>query len=259
MKSKFFNLTLAALMGLLTLTLAACGGATPAPATVAPTSTIIAEEPVSTDTAVPSVASDVDITSVDQEGNTVIDNAGLQDALNQSSAGELSEAESQGIVFMREEEKLARDVYLTLYEKWNLAILNNIASAEQTHMEAVKTLMDRYGLDDPAADQDVGEFTNQDLQTLYDQLVEQGSKSLVDALNVGAAIEEIDILDLQKYLAQTDKADIEIVYESLMKGSRNHLRSFVSVLKKNGETYQPQYLSQDAYDAIVNTPIERGR
>jgi hypothetical protein len=201
----------------------------------------------------------VDITSVDQEGNTVIDNAGLQDTLNQSSAGELSEAESQGIIFMREEEKLARDVYLTLYEKWNLAILNNIASAEQTHMEAVKTLMDRYGLDDPAADQDVGEFTNQDLQTLYDQLVEQGSKSLVDALNVGAAIEEIDILDLQKYLAQTDKADIEIVYESLMKGSRNHLRSFVSVLEKNGETYQPQYLSQDAYDAIVNTPIERGR
>ena len=160
---------------------------------------------------------------------------------------------------MREEEKLARDVYLTLYEKWNLAILNNIASAEQTHMEAVKTLMDRYGLDDPAADQDVGEFTNQDLQTLYDQLVEQGSKSLVDALNVGAAIEEIDILDLQKYLAQTDKADIEIVYESLMKGSRNHLRSFVSVLEKNGEIYQPQYLGQDAYDAIVNTPIERGR
>ena len=81
-----------------------------------------------------------------------------------------------------------------------------------------------------------------------------------DALKVGAAIEEIDILDLQEYIAQTDKEDIRVVYENLTKGSRNHLRSFVSTLsKQTGETYQPQYLDQATYDAIIGSETERGR
>jgi hypothetical protein len=76
-------------------------------------------------------------------------------------------------------------------------------------------------------------------------------------LRVGVAIEEIDILDLKE--RRTDTVDIQLVYDNLTKGSRNHLRSFVSTLEKQtGETYQPQYLSQAAYDAIVNTPAERG-
>ena len=94
---------------------------------------------------------------------------------------------------------------------------------------------------------------------MYNKLVEQGRKSLADALRVGAAIEEIDILDLQERIAQTDKADIRLVYDNLTRGSCNHLRSFTSALKtQTGATYQPQYLSQDAYQAIVGSTIERG-
>lgn len=201
-----------------------------------------------------------DVTNVDEGGNTTVDATALSEALDQISTGELSTAEVEGILFMREEEKLALDVYLTLYEEWGLPIFQNIAKAEQTHMDAVKTLIDRYGLEDPADSQGIGVFTNSTLQELYDQLVETGSQSLTEALHVGAAIEEIDILDLEKYVAQTDKADIQLTYENLIKGSRNHLRSFVSTLKTQvGETYQPQYLSQEAYDAIVNTSLERGR
>jgi hypothetical protein len=173
---------------------------------------------------------------------------------------ELSAAEIDGLLFMREEEKLARDVYLALYERWGLRILTNIAASEATHMDAVLTLLDHYGLPDPAAGLESGEFANPDLQALYDQLVEQGSRSLADALRVGAAIEEIDILDLETHIAQTDKADIRRVYENLTKGSRNHLRSFTSTLQRQaGEVYQPQYLSQEAYQQIVQAAAERGQ
>jgi hypothetical protein len=159
---------------------------------------------------------------------------------------------------MREEEKLARDVYLALYERWEVQTFANIAGSEDTHMEAVKTLLDRYGLSDPVEGKAAGEFLNEELQALYDQLLDQGNRSLVDALKVGAAIEEIDILDLEEYIAQTDKADIQRVYESLMRGSRNHLRAFVSSLERQGVDYEPVYLSPEAYEEILNAGAERG-
>ena len=161
--------------------------------------------------------------------------------------------------FMREEEKLAHDVYVTLYEAWDLRLFNNIAASEQKHTDAMAYLLDRYDITDPAAGATPGKFTDIDLQTLYDQLVAQGGRSVADALKVGAAIEEIDILDLQERLAGTDNAGIERVYNNLLAGSENHLRAFVTNLKaQTGETYVPQYLSQAAYDDIVNASGSRG-
>ncbi len=181
------------------------------------------------------------------------------DMLSALPSGELSEEEAQSLLYIREEEKLARDVYMTLAEQWNVQIFQNIARSEQRHMDAVKALLDRYGLEDPAEGNEVGQFTNPDLQALYDQLVAQGSQSLADALKVGGAIEEIDILDLEERISQTDNVDIQTVYENLMRGSRNHLRAFTSTLQSvTGETYEPQYLSADAYSAIVNSEMERG-
>lgn len=175
-----------------------------------------------------------------------------------ATSNNLSAAEIEGLVFMREEEKLAHDVYLALYAKWGLPIFQNIAQSEQSHIDAVKTLLDRHGIADPASAQ-AGVFTNATLQQLYDQLVAQGSQSLAGALRVGAAIEEIDIVDLQKRIAQTSPADIKLVYENLMRGSRNHLRSFVTQLKSQmGETYVPQHLTQAEYDAILKSSIESG-
>jgi hypothetical protein len=179
-------------------------------------------------------------------------------AAAQSPTPALSEAEISGIQFMREEEKLARDVYLTLYDTWGLTIFQNIARSEATHMTAVKTIIDRYGLEDPATSE-IGVFTDPSLQNLYDQLVAQGSQSLADALRVGAAIEEIDILDLQAHLVETDHADITIIYNSLLKGSRNHLRAFTTTLQRQtGEIYQPQYLDPAVYNEIVSNPRETG-
>ena len=105
-----------------------------------------------------------------------------------------------------------------------------------------------------------GVFTDPELQALYDQLVAQGSESLSSALRVGAAIEEIDILDLEERLAQTAQPDIVQVYQNLLAGSSNHLRAFVSVLEQQtGETYQPQYLSQTVFDEILSEQNGRGR
>jgi len=182
-----------------------------------------------------------------------------QGAYGRGQDEELSAEEIKGILYMREEEKLARDVYLTLYEQWDLSIFQNIANSEQTHMDAIKTLIDRYGLDDPAAGNDVGEFADPTLAALYADLVATGSQSLTDALHVGATIEEIDILDLENHVSQTDARDIQRVYGSLTRGSRNHLRSFVATLERQtGETYEPQYLEQGIYDSIVSVPIESG-
>jgi hypothetical protein len=179
--------------------------------------------------------------------------------LAQTSLETLSEDEGAGLLFMREEEKLALDVYLALYAEWQLPIFQNIARSEQTHTDAVLQLLTRYGLDDPAAGLGAGEFADPTLQSLYDQLVAQGSASLEAALRVGAAIEEIDILDLEERLAQTDKADIRRVYENLKSGSYNHLRAFVGTLEQQtGTSYTPQYLTQTAYAAIMNGTTGRG-
>ncbi len=171
-------------------------------------------------------------------------------------AEELNAEEIAGVLYMREEEKLARDVYLELYEQWGLSLFQNIASSEQTHMDAIGTLIDAYGLDDPADGNDIGEFTDPTLQSLYADLVATGSQSLADALRVGAAIEEIDILDLEERIAQTDAGNVQQIYDNLMRGSYNHLSSFAATLEQQtGEVYEPQHLDQETYESAINAPM----
>lgn len=173
--------------------------------------------------------------------------------------GEISQAEADGLAFMREEEKLARDVYLTLYETWGLRPFSNIASSEQTHTDSLKALLAMYELPDPVVDDAIGVFVNADLQALYNDLVQKGNTSLVDALEVGAAIEEIDILDLIDYMDNTAEANLEWVYANLEAGSENHLRAYVSQWEmQTGETYVPQYLSQAMYDTIMSAASGNG-
>lgn len=171
---------------------------------------------------------------------------------------EISKEELNGLVFMREEEKLARDVYKVLYAAWNRKIFNNISQSEQRHTDAVKALLTKYDIDDPVINVEIGEFQNSDLLELYNKLIEQGKVTLVEALKVGAVIEEIDIMDLEKRLKQNNNDDIKFVYENLMRGSGNHLRAFVRNLNAQGVEYQPQYLDKTQFDEIISTANERG-
>lgn len=171
----------------------------------------------------------------------------------------LSVAEQDSLAFMREEEKLAHDVYVRLDGLWRgyTRVFGNIADSESTHTETVRQLLVRYSLPDPTATLAAGVFQNTTIQSLYSQLVTAGSVSLVEGLKVGAAIEEIDMIDINKALLVIDNQDITLVYQNLLKGSRNHLRSFVSNLEKEGVTYVPQYMAVADFQAIVSTPMER--
>lgn len=175
-----------------------------------------------------------------------------------SEVEQLDENELAGLLFMREEEKLARDVYTTLYDRWGINIFSNIAQSEQTHTESVRQLLEKYGIPDPVEDDAVGVFTNPNLQKLYDDLLERGNVSEVEALKVGALIEDLDIKDLADQLELTDNADIQMVYENLQRGSRNHLRSFTKQLEMRGESYEPQYISVEEYESILESNTERG-
>lgn len=172
---------------------------------------------------------------------------------------DLNEAEKTSLLKMREEEKLARDVYLTLGKKWDANVFQNIPEAEQRHMDAVATLLERYGLDDPVTDDTVGVFSSEEVTRLYEQLVDDGSQSLADALTVGATIEDLDIFDLNEALAgEIDNQDIRQIYGNLVRGSRNHMRAFTGQLEGQGKDYTPQYLSADELAAILDSDWECG-
>lgn len=163
----------------------------------------------------------------------------------------LSAEEKEALIYMREEEKLAHDVYISMYKKWGLSIFDNISYSEQHHTDAVANLLSRYNISDPALPS-AGVFTNQYLQEMYDGLILWGNQSISEAVKVGLTIEEVDILDLQKYLAVNNQTDIQQVFGNLLNGSYNHLRAFSSTFTRlTGEIYEPQYLTQDAYQAII--------
>jgi len=143
----------------------------------------------------------------------------------------LSAAEEAGLLKMREEEKLAHDIYLKMYELYGMRIFSNIMVSEQRHMDAIKNLLDRYSLDDPAAGNEVGGFADVEIQEFYTKLLAKGQTSLMDALEVGVQIEELDIGDLKAVIKGTDNPDIETVYTNLFTGSLNHLNAFTYQLE----------------------------
>lgn len=190
--------------------------------------------------------------------NNNINLTNLQAQINSLPTEPLSNAELTSLSFMREEEKLARDVYITLYNKWGVNIFTNISNSEQTHMDAILLLLNKYSLTDPVGSNAVGVFNNATLQNLYNQLVAQGNTSVLDAYKVGATIEDLDIFDLKTALTGIDNQDIRLVYDMLTKGSRNHMRSFYKNILNTGGAYIPQYITQAEFDAIINSAMETG-
>ncbi|PIV90679.1 hypothetical protein COW46_02500 [Candidatus Gracilibacteria bacterium CG17_big_fil_post_rev_8_21_14_2_50_48_13] len=160
---------------------------------------------------------------------------------------------------MREEEKLARDVYTTLGNQWNLNIFTNIASSEQTHMDAMEGLLKLFSIEDPVHNTDTGAFTSPEMRELYQTLTTKGSTSVLDALMVGATIEDLDLYDLNGLMLLTTNPDILRVYQNLAKGSRNHLRAFQRQIMQQGGSYTPQYISKEDFEQILQSAQERGR
>ena len=163
----------------------------------------------------------------------------------------LTDAEAADLTYMREEEKLARDVYITMLGQYNAVIFSNISNSEQQHMDTMLKMLDKYNRPDPAEGQGIGVFTDEGLQAKFDELVATGSVSYIDALTVGATIEEIDMVDIQKAINGTTKVDLLTAYQNLLEGSKNHLRAYVSALAAQGVTYYPKFISEEFYVAII--------
>jgi hypothetical protein len=172
----------------------------------------------------------------------------------QQSDSLLTELEITSLQHLREEELLAHDVYSFLAELYDVPVFRNIAKSELVHTDHVKGLIEKYGLEDPAADHQAGVFKDAHIQELYDGLTEKGEKSLADAIVVGLTIEDLDIADLEEALeSKVDNADIVEVYNFLLMGSKNHMKAFYFHAQRNDIDYVPQYISMDYFMEIVGT------
>ncbi len=171
---------------------------------------------------------------------------------NGSQVLELTAVEQQDLSYLREEEKLARDVYLYNKELYGLNIFGNISSSEQTHMDKVLELLELAGLEDPMKSNSIGEFNNAELAVLYTELTEQSSVSIVEALKVGALIEDLDIDDIERMITHTSNETVLTLYANLVCGSKNHIRSYTRNLESNGAAYTPQFISNDYYNQILS-------
>ena len=166
-----------------------------------------------------------------------------------SLLGSLTPREKDGLIFIWEEEKAARDIYSSLYEKNNLTIFLDLTRSEESHMDQAKAVIDKYGLVLPA---DVpGVFENQTLQDIHDRLLAEGLESDEQALKVAAEFEEISIMDLEAELAAAENEDVRTMYQGLLAGSRKHLRSYVADLKEQGIEYEPRHLLRSEFEETV--------
>ncbi len=190
---------------------------------------------------VPSVAAGPD-GNRGNAGRAVVDNA--------VAIAPITADDTDNLLWMREEEKLARDVYLQLSDQWRTMEFKNIARSEQRHFDAIGAKITLFGLADPALPA-VGQFANDELQALYFSLLTAGNTSYIEALKVGATIEDMDIEDLMAAIEATANPALRLTYSHLLEGSKNHLRTFVSRLSALGVDYVPQYIDQILFDAIV--------
>lgn len=163
--------------------------------------------------------------------------AGLAVTVASASTG-LDATERATLLAMREEEKLAHDVYVALAATTGLGVFTRIAASETRHEQAVERALAAYGIADPTDGYAVGAFPSTRFQQLYDQLVAQGSTSRTAALNVGVQIERLDVADLAAAIQQTDEALLDRVYANLRAASQKHLQAFQAELA-GGSSIQP--------------------
>lgn len=203
----------------------------------------------------------------DSDSNALSDNTFSENDTSLSdgsTSAELSSSEIEGLLFMREEEELARDLYMDIYfaKDSRLNTFKNISEkAETKHAEAIRQLLVEYDLEDPSTGVH-NTYNDDELQDLYDDLynIAIGSDDLA-ALRVGALVEETDIRDINTHKSHVSPEHQNIIstYDNLLCGSRNHLRSFVKQIEnRTGQTYQTQVPELDSeVRAILSSPSEQ--
>ncbi len=167
----------------------------------------------------------------------------------------LTQEDKDALAYMWNEEKLAKDIYMTLYNLYSdnpySKVLYNISTrSESTHQGMVEYLAQKYDLnitnpptyaehydENELEKYGVGEFFVNEIQNLYNTLYEKGSQSMQDALEVGCMVEVTDVDDLNERIAEANASgalDLVTVFENLRQGSYNHYWAFDRALKNMG-------------------------
>lgn len=139
---------------------------------------------------------------------------------------ELGEAEIAGLVYMIEEEKMAMDLYDSFAEQTGSAIFDKISDSELRHMSSLIQVAEAADVDLSFLSSEAGVFSDARIQQLYDSLLDQGSESFADAIDVGILVEMADIEDLQSYTNGDEVGLLGGVYAKLEAGSEHHLAAF---------------------------------
>ena len=150
----------------------------------------------------------------------------VDDSSRPAAGGPLSDGERADLVLMREEERLARDLYRRFHQAWGVPIFDNIAASEQRHYDTIGRLLERYDVPDPSVGQPPGTYADTELQGAYDAWLARGLSSVEGAYAAGVELETGDIADLSAAVQGSDQAAIHRVYENLRAASENHLRAF---------------------------------
>ena len=170
---------------------------------------------------------------------------------------QLSVTEVDDLNYLYDEERLAHDIYVELSDKWELSIFENIAKSEKMHFEHLLVIYEKYGI--PVPKNYNGFYNYPELNIMYDRFFEGGTMTLESSLTLAANFEEYDIADLERYLTHTQNVDLILVYNSLLEGSKNHLRAIHRNLKKHGFDYEPVFLEKRQFRQIIKEMNGKGR
>jgi hypothetical protein len=159
---------------------------------------------------------------------------GLRDGscLVTDPGGILSEVQRSALAANAEEEKLAHDLYAEFANRYSATVFDRIAAAETMHLNAVRTLMNRYGVTDPTAGKAVGQFTTPAVQNTYNELLARGGANERAAHEVGKTVETQDIAQLRTALSGLTAPDVQRVYTHLLSASEHHLAAFETWLAR---------------------------
>lgn len=149
-----------------------------------------------------------------------------------------SDTLAEDLTFMREEERMARDLYLAFAEKYgDDTAFARIAKSEQRHFDATGRMLENFGLEDPSDGLEAGTYADDELTALYEELLEQGMASLEDAYDAAIAVEEADIADLTAAIERTTDDAATRLFENLKRGSEQHLAAYTAY--RDGKTPTP--------------------
>lgn len=195
----------------------------------------------------------------------------------EDSSAVLDFNEQTHLVFICEEEKLARDVYRVLARRFpEIDVFADMQESQQHNHCAVLELLRKYRVSIPRVNDNVGVFSwgiyGRYFTEKYLVLTNQGSISPLNALYVGAFMEELNIQEITRCpkvvidvsngigeisacgMRYTDNPDVLRVYGMLLEESRRHLRELASAIEEQtGDgKYQAQVLQQKEVDEILS-------